>query len=143
MRKETALVAVVALIVFGTVGFIYSFAIPAMRPVHFPHIVEATVRDNQLHQDRKLDAQETKQLNLWLATHGRHWAPLTSPTPSRGDFVIKGVTTMGSELDLAVWTGSGDPTWRHVVVTRPSPGSGFKSKSLTQKEWSTLAVLLR
>lgn len=142
MRKETLLVVGFLAVVLSTVAVIWFFAWPALRPVRFETVSNATLTIEQTNQTRSLDAHDTALLNRWLHDHGRGWAPLTSPAPSTGDVVIRGHLPDGQDFELALWTGVSGADWNDTAITRAKPGARFKVQSFSDSDWAPLRSLI-
>ncbi|WP_148301456.1 hypothetical protein [Asaia prunellae] len=103
---------------------------------------QLTLTIEQTGKSRNLSPEEAGQLNRWLATHTRHWAPLTSPAPSTGDVVIKGVNPDGGAFELALWTGVSGADWNNTAITRVNPKGRLKVQSFSDEDWTVLRHLV-
>ncbi|GAB6853848.1 hypothetical protein [Asaia astilbis] len=142
MRKETLLVIGFLALVLSTVAVIWSFALPALRPLKFETLSDVTLTIEQTGQTRALNAQETGLLNHWLQNHKIHWAPLTSPAPSTGDVVIRGRNPDGGAFEMALWTGVSGADWNNTAITRVDQAARLKKKSFSEEDWADLRHLI-
>ncbi|MCQ9154778.1 hypothetical protein [Acidomonas methanolica] len=126
MRKETLLVICFLTLVLGTVAVIWSYALPAFKPLNLGHAKSAVVSVGAARQERALNPQELASLNQWIETHRRGWGPLAKTAPSSGDAVVSVVTDQGASYRMILFTGLSGADWDNTVIVQAGPDAPFR-----------------
>jgi len=143
MRRETALVIGFLVIVVGTVGVLWSFALPNLRPVHVPRIVSAQMNVGSTREARTLSAVQLEALNHWFGDHAAGWGPLGSTPPSTGDAVLTLHPERGPDIAMSVWIGVSGADWNDTVVMQLAPQKPFRFQAFSDDGFAALRKIVQ